>query len=217
MTSFKTRAIVLSKKSWRESDLLFSFYTEDFGKVEAVAIGSQKIKSKLVGHLSTLGLVEINFVQGKVFKKLTHAYLIENLSDKSDQDYLFSNLILEIVNRSVQVDYPQNEIWKIVVWAINEIRRSNSYDKQKLIVNIFNLLLLKILGYQIQFTQNLICREINMSLDKPAFELVSKIQKKESVVDLRLQKRSNDKLFRFLHKYLQHVIERKINSFDLIK
>ena len=217
MTSYKTTAIVLSKKSWRESDLLFSFYTEDFGKDEAVAIGSQKIKSKLVGHLSTLGLVEINFVQGKVFKKLTHAYLIENLSSKSDEDYLFTNLVLEIVNRSLQVDYPQNEIWKILVWAISEIEKSGSYDKKKLIINIFNLLLLKILGYQIQFTQNLICREINMSLDKPAYELVSKIQKKESVVDLRLQKRSNDKLFTFLHKYLQHVIERKISSFDLIK
>ena len=217
MNSYKTQAIVLKKRIWRESDLLFSFYTKDFGKVEVLATGAQKIKSKLVPHLSSLGIVEIEFVIGKVFKKLTQAYLVENLSNRSDENYYFTSLILEIVDKAVQEDYPQKEIWKLIIWAIGEINKTDSLDKKKLIVNIFNLLLLQTLGYQIKFTENLICREINMSLDSPAYELVLKIQKKESVVDLGLQKRSNDRLFKFLHKYFQHVIERKLNSFDLIK
>ena len=59
----KTKAIVLSTKEWREDDLLFSFLTEDFGRIQAIATGSKKITSKLVGHLSTPGIVELIFVK----------------------------------------------------------------------------------------------------------------------------------------------------------
>mgnify|MGYP003994390945 CR=1 FL=1 len=68
--TFKTKAIVLQKKNWRENDLLFSLYTKDFGRVEAVAVGARRVKSKLVGHLSGLGQVEVMFARGKRFNKV---------------------------------------------------------------------------------------------------------------------------------------------------
>jgi DNA repair protein RecO len=217
MHSYKTHAIVLSKRTWRENDLLFSFYTENFGKVEVLATGAEKIKSKLVGHLSTFGIVEIEYVRGRLFNRLTHTYLIENFGSKTDENYIFTSLIREVVNKATQEDYPQHEIWKSLNWAITEIQNADNFEKKKLIINIFCLLILQVLGFQLKFNQNLVCPLINLPLDLPSFDLVQNIQNKNKSIDLSLPKKSNDQLFNFLHLYLQHNIERKFNSFNFIK
>lgn len=73
----RTKAIVLKKVDRKEADQLFTLYTEDFGKLTVLGRAIRKISSKLRSGIEIFYLSEIEFIQGKAYKILTDAVLIE--------------------------------------------------------------------------------------------------------------------------------------------
>lgn len=63
--TFNTRAIILNRVDFRESDSRIICYCEDRGKLELVARGAKKLKSKSSGHLEPLTLSRLMIVAGK--------------------------------------------------------------------------------------------------------------------------------------------------------
>jgi DNA repair protein RecO (recombination protein O) len=63
--TFNTRAIILNRVDFRESDSRIICYSEDVGKLELVARGAKKLKSKSSGHIEPLTLSSIMVVKGK--------------------------------------------------------------------------------------------------------------------------------------------------------
>ncbi|MBI4919722.1 DNA repair protein RecO [Candidatus Azambacteria bacterium] len=62
MAAYQTKAIVLKRENIFEADRLYHLYTEDFGKVRAVAGGVRKIKAKLTGHLEPFNLIWVELM-----------------------------------------------------------------------------------------------------------------------------------------------------------
>ncbi|MBI3421248.1 MAG: DNA repair protein RecO [Candidatus Sungbacteria bacterium] len=73
MFSYKTDAVVLSRLPRGEADALYTLYTREFGKVQAIAQGVKKESAKLRGHLEPLCLSSVQFVLGRNQERLTHA------------------------------------------------------------------------------------------------------------------------------------------------
>ncbi len=71
--TFRTLAITLTKKPWREADSLYSFYTREMGKVVAICQGARKIQSKLNAHLEPFGAADILVASGKNFDRVAGA------------------------------------------------------------------------------------------------------------------------------------------------
>jgi DNA repair protein RecO (recombination protein O) len=65
MNLIKTRGVVLRAINLREADRILEIYSEDLGKVRAVARGLRKIQSKLAGHLEPFTYVELMFARGR--------------------------------------------------------------------------------------------------------------------------------------------------------
>jgi len=63
MASEKTRAIVLKLVEFSESSCVVTLFTEDFGKVGALAKGARRPKSAFEGALDLLALVRIVFLR----------------------------------------------------------------------------------------------------------------------------------------------------------
>jgi DNA repair protein RecO (recombination protein O) len=63
--TYNTRAIILGRADFRENDSRIICYSEDRGKLELVARGAKKVKSKLSGHIEPLTLVRLMVVSGK--------------------------------------------------------------------------------------------------------------------------------------------------------
>jgi hypothetical protein len=63
--TFNTRAIILDRQDFRENDSRIICYSEDRGKLELVARGAKKLKSKSSGHIEPLTLSRLMVVQGK--------------------------------------------------------------------------------------------------------------------------------------------------------
>ncbi|MDD5527854.1 MAG: DNA repair protein RecO [Patescibacteria group bacterium] len=64
-STFNTRAIILNRLDFRENDSRIVCYSEDKGKLELIARGAKKVKSKLSGHIESLTLSRLMVVVGK--------------------------------------------------------------------------------------------------------------------------------------------------------
>ena len=75
--TFRTQAIPLGKRVVRETDRMYSVFTQDRGKVELLAKGSRKILSKLAGEMEQIGILDLFIVHGRAFDRLAGAAPIE--------------------------------------------------------------------------------------------------------------------------------------------
>ena len=52
--NYQTEAIIIKKTKLGEANRILTLYTPDLGKIQAVARGVRRPRSKLAGHLATL-------------------------------------------------------------------------------------------------------------------------------------------------------------------
>jgi len=62
---YSTEGIILKKTDVGEADALYTIYTEDEGKVQALAKGVKKEQAKLKGHLETFCLSRMSLIDGR--------------------------------------------------------------------------------------------------------------------------------------------------------
>lgn len=65
--TYNTRAIILDRKDHREDDSRIVVYSERCGKLNLIARGAKKVRSKLSGHIEPLTLSRLMVVKGKEF------------------------------------------------------------------------------------------------------------------------------------------------------
>ena len=65
MATYKTKAIILSSYPYKEHDRIITFFSADYGRMEARARGTRKIESKLAGHLEPFIETELLLAHGK--------------------------------------------------------------------------------------------------------------------------------------------------------
>ncbi len=65
MATYQTTAIVLKREDIFEADRLYHLYTEDFGKIRAVAGSVRKNGAKLTGHLEPFSLIWVELMSKK--------------------------------------------------------------------------------------------------------------------------------------------------------
>lgn len=83
MATYQTNAIVLKREDIFEADRLYHLYTEDFGKVRAIAGSVRKINAKLTGHLEPFNLIWVELMTKKggdlfITTALSETSLLEN-------------------------------------------------------------------------------------------------------------------------------------------
>lgn len=74
-------AVVLSRRNFRESDILVSLYTKEKGKVEALARGVKKITSKNAALLEPYSCIFVGLVRGKEIDVITTTQSVSFFSE----------------------------------------------------------------------------------------------------------------------------------------
>ena len=77
MATYKTHAIILSSFPYKEHDRIITFFSEDYGRIDARARGSRKITSKLAGHLEQFIETELLLANGRRWDILAGSRTIE--------------------------------------------------------------------------------------------------------------------------------------------
>jgi len=109
-THYRTKAVFLKKEDRGEADQVFTLFTEDFGKVRVLGKAIRKIKSKLRAGTGLFCLSEIEFIQGKQYKTLTDAVLM----DKFNVDYKVAEALDGLLAREQRDD----KIWDLLAQTL---------------------------------------------------------------------------------------------------
>ncbi len=154
-THYRTKGYVIKKTDLREADQLFTLYTQDFGKIDILGRAIRKIKSKLRPGAEILNYSEIEFIQGKGYKTLTDAVLINKFKDfkNDDQKARTAFRIAETLDQMIKAPEPDREIWQLLNDSFKKI------DSLEIVYHYFLWNLLSLLGYQIDLYHCVACQK----------------------------------------------------------
>lgn len=154
---YRTQGFVLKKNDLREADQVFSIYTQDFGKLKILGKAIRKIKSKLRAGAELFYLSEIEFIQGKTYKTLTDAIVIDKFKN-TRSDLERSKIVYQIAETADNLISGQEKDEKIFN-LLNEVFSILNNCKLKIVYYYFLWNLLSILGYQIDLYNCAVCQK----------------------------------------------------------
>ncbi len=159
----RTRAVILKKQNTNEYDQLITCYTEEFGKLTAVAKGVLKSGSIQAMHLNVFNLVDFELVNGRAMSIITGTQAentyptLKNRLASLATGYFF----IEVVDK-LFFDYQKdNEIWNFLLELLEDLNKdSPSFDE---ILKTKKGQLVSILGYAPNISQCAFCLNGNQA------------------------------------------------------
>lgn len=170
---YRTQGIILKKVDRGEADQLFTIYTKDFGKLEILGRAIRKISSKLKSGAEIFYLSEVEFIQGKTYKTLTDAILIDKFENikKDLKKFKIAHRIASVFDDLIQGQETDEKIWQL---SIEVFQKLNNPDLKAEISNLiyyyFLWNLLAILGYEPHLYNCTLCQN-KLKTEKLYFNL----------------------------------------------
>lgn len=152
----KTEAVVLRRRRFGDSDRVVTLLTPARGKIEAVAKGALRPRSKLGGHLEPLTRVEVVIAHGRNLGIVTQAQAIEPFAAlRGDLERLGAALyLLELADRFTVEHAEADEVYALLLTALLRLARG---DGQQLVVRGFELALLGATGFRPEWRRCAAC------------------------------------------------------------
>ncbi len=152
----KTEAVVLRRRRFGDSDRVVTLLTPARGKIEAIAKGALRPRSKLAGHLEPLTHVEVVIAHGRTLGIVTQAQAIEPFAAlRGDLERLGSALyLLELADRFTVEHAEADAAYGLLLMALLRLARG---DGQQLVVRGFELALLGATGFRPEWRRCAAC------------------------------------------------------------
>ncbi len=163
--TFRSEAIVLSHKNWGEADRMLWLYTRELGKVQAIAKGVRKMRSRKAGHLEPFTCSNLMFARGRSFLIITQAETLAPLSELREDLLLvgYAAYIIELLDRFT---YEEDENRLIYQLLKDTLTRINDETSPYLAVRYFEIHLLDLLGYKPELTKCINCDSLIQAEDQ---------------------------------------------------
>ena len=155
--TYQTEAIIIKKTKLKEADRILTLYTPHLGKIQAVARGVRRPRSKLSGHLELITHSLVSLARGRNLDTVTGGQTITSfLTVKSDLWLTSCALyVTELVNQFT-ADHIENEgLFRLLLETMKQLCQAG--DKE-LTLRYFELHLLHKVGYQPQLRKCVACR-----------------------------------------------------------
>lgn len=167
--TYKTKAIVLKSRPFPRGARLYTLYSERFGKIKGVAAGSQKIKSKVAGHLQPFSIVEVMMAKGRTIDRLAQGRYLQGYPSFVQDFHFFlqGSYVLEVIESLTDEGVSDYQIWQLIeelfselheqsLWALNGFGQVS--DKADLLIRLFALKLLDRFGFRPELSNCLQCK-----------------------------------------------------------
>lgn len=154
-TTYKTDGLVLRRQPLREVDRLVVVMTPDRGKLELVARGAAKIKSKMAGHLEPYTYSRLMIAQGRHRDTImaSQAMMRFQTFTGSIIKKAWADYTAEIVDRLVHTNESEPQVFRLIfeTWKVLDkqpVRSPKEYSNGFIIVAGFIIKLFSELGYK---------------------------------------------------------------------
>ncbi len=139
MEIFKVEGLVLNKKDINDSDIYVTLFTQEYGKITAVAYGIRKSKKRSIISLSPLSLSEMTISKKGEYYNIIEMDLIKNYKNiiKDIEKLEISLYILSSVDKIFEIDFQENEFYDKLIEILDYIE---NIDKLKIGYKYFTII-----------------------------------------------------------------------------
>jgi DNA repair protein RecO (recombination protein O) len=146
--------IILGKKDIGEADRIYTFYTLEKGKIQAVAKGVRKSQARLAASLENFNLVSFTIVGKGGAKKITNSIVEENFQNIRNNYDLLESVFqsMKIINGLVEKEEKDEQLFQYLadyLYALNSLNGKLAV-KNELISEGFIFKVLDKLGYRFE-------------------------------------------------------------------
>jgi DNA repair protein RecO (recombination protein O) len=125
-TTYLALGVVLKRREYREVDRIITIFTDEYGKIDAIARGVRKPLSKLAGHLEPFSYSSFMFATGRTFDVL--ATSVRRSSFQIPQTDLVSfalaSYFFEAADRLTRPRQPDVAVFQILVEFLERFEAS---------------------------------------------------------------------------------------------
>jgi len=154
--NYQTEAIIIKKIKLGEADRILTLYTPHLGKIQAVAKGVRRPRSKLAGHLELLTYSLVSLARGRNIDTITGSQTINSfLPIKSDlQLTSYALYVTELVNQFTADHIENYPLFQLLLETMERLYQTNNKEQ---VLRYFELHLLNAVGYRPQLQQCVSC------------------------------------------------------------
>ncbi len=237
--NYQTEAIIIKKTKLGEADRILTLYTPHLGKIQAVAKGVRRPRSKLSGHLELLTYSLVSLARGRNLDTITGSQTLNSfLPIKSDLELTsYALYTTELVNQFTADHIEDYPLFSLLLETLEQLFQGG--DKE-LILRYFELHLLEQVGYrprlqqcvschhQLKSTTNYFCSSAggilcpDCSQDQPfsyplsvnGLKVLRLIQDSDySIINrLKMNRVLSDELEGITRNYIKYLLEKEIKS-----
>jgi len=155
--NYQTEAVIIKKTKLGEADRILALYTPHLGKIQAVAKGVRRPRSRMAGHLELLTHTQISLARGRNLDTITGTQTINSfLPLKSDLELTSQALYaMELVDRFTAEHVENHPLFQLLVETMHHLCQGR---KNELTLRYFELHLLNAVGYRPQLQRCVSCR-----------------------------------------------------------
>ena len=162
-STFRTHAIVLGSREYREADRYYSALTAEHGLLELRARGSRKISSKLAAHLEPFALCDLMVVRGRGGDLVAGVERLE-LYPSIRTDITKALLALEsfhLIETSMRPKQPDGQLFSFVRSWLQFLNQAPELtpSRERMLLSAFTTKLLGLTGYRPQLGRCMSCEE----------------------------------------------------------
>ena len=163
---YKSSAIVLRQRGLGDVDKIITLYTADYGKIDAVAKGVRRVKSRLAGHVEPFSHCSYLLARGRNLDIITQAQSIETFQPLRDDLGRLSYALYaaELLDRATEERAENFTVYRLLV---DTLRRLATRDDIDVVLRYFEMSLLTQLGYRPEL-RRCVFRGEELKKDKPA-------------------------------------------------
>ncbi len=156
--NYQTEAIIIKKTKLGEADRILTLYTPDRGKIQAVAKGVRRPRSKLAGHLELLTHSLVSLARGRNLDTITGSQTIDSFLPLKNDLQLASYALYatELVNQFTADHIENRPLFQLLLETMQQLCQAGDIE---LVLRYFELQLLNQVGYRPQLQQCVACHQ----------------------------------------------------------
>ncbi len=153
---YRVRGIVLRRLDLGEADRILTVLTAEHGKRRVVAKGARRPSSKMAGHLEPFCATQLLVARTRGIDIVSQAETIEHFSALrlSESAIATAGYVAELIDALMPEDQAQEAVYELAYATLGLL---NEGRDPRLVMHVFEMGLLRQLGYRPELTQCVMC------------------------------------------------------------
>jgi DNA repair protein RecO (recombination protein O) len=156
---YRARGIVLRRQDLGEADRILTLFTAEHGKRRVVAKGTRRVSSRIAGHLEPFTAVRVLIARTRGLDIVSQVETIAAFSDLRAHEAAIASAgyFAELVDTFLPDDQANDVAWELLFGALNLLDQRHD---ARLVTLIFEMGLLRAVGYRPQLDPCIACGEV---------------------------------------------------------